>query len=117
MDQEDDKSLKQFRSKQLYERAFFFKRLAIGAADPKFATKLQALVDEYEKEAARAKLEIEQPAALREAAAASWHAGVSPRASKFLQLANSLRDRSRHPQHQPTAWQRNTSPATSGTSY
>ena len=58
------------RSKQLYERAFFFKRLAIGAADPKFATKLQALVDEYEKEAARAKLEIEQPAGPRETAAA-----------------------------------------------
>ena len=69
MDQKDDKSLKQFRSKQLYDRAFFFKRLAIGAADPKFATKLQALVDEYEKEAARAKLEIGQPAGLRETAA------------------------------------------------
>jgi hypothetical protein len=70
VDQNDDKSLKQYRSKQLYERAFFFKRLAIGAADPKFATKLQALVDEYEKEAARAKLEIEQPAGPRETAAA-----------------------------------------------
>ena len=70
MDQKDDKSLKQYRSKQLYERAFFFKRLAIGATDPKFATKLQALVEEYEKEAARAKLEIEQPAGLLETAAA-----------------------------------------------
>ena len=69
MDQKNDKSLKQYRSRQLYERAVFFKRLAIGAADPKFATKLQALVDEYEKEAARVKLEIEQPAELRETAA------------------------------------------------
>lgn len=69
MDQKDDKSLKQFRSRQLYERAFFFKRLAIGADDPKFATKLQALVDEYEKEAARAKLEIGEPARPRETAA------------------------------------------------
>ena len=58
----DDKSLKQIRSKQLYERAFFFKRLAIGAADPKFAAKLQVLVDEYESAAARAKLEMEAPA-------------------------------------------------------
>ncbi len=32
----------------------FFKRLAVGAADPKFAAKLQTLVDEYEGEAARA---------------------------------------------------------------
>jgi hypothetical protein len=32
----------------------FFKQLAVGAADPKFAAKLQALVDEYEGEAARA---------------------------------------------------------------
>jgi len=70
VDQKDDKSLKQYRSKQLYERAFFFKRLAIGAADPKFATKLQTLVEEYEKEAARAKLEIEQPAGPRETTAA-----------------------------------------------
>lgn len=63
MDQTNDKSLKQHRSKQLYERAFFFKRLAIGAADPTFAAKLQTLVDEYESEAARIKLEME-PAAI-----------------------------------------------------
>jgi Tfp pilus assembly protein FimV len=65
----NDKSLRQHRSKQLYERAFFFKRLAIGAADPHFAAKLQPLVDEYESEAARAMLEIEEPAAPQETAA------------------------------------------------
>jgi hypothetical protein len=70
VDQKNDDSLKQYRSKQLYERAFFFKRLAIGAADPKFTTKLQVLVDEYEKEAARAALEMEQSAGPREIAAA-----------------------------------------------
>lgn len=69
MDQKEDKSLKECRSKQLYERALFFKRLAIGADDPKFATKLQALVDEYEKKAARAKLEMGPPAGPRETAA------------------------------------------------
>jgi hypothetical protein len=53
------KLIKQSRSKQLYERAFFFKRLAIGAADPKFAAKLQPLADEYEGEAARAALLME----------------------------------------------------------
>ncbi|WFU18068.1 hypothetical protein [Bradyrhizobium sp. CB3481] len=62
MDQKNDKPLQHHRSKQLRERAFFFKRLAIGAADPKFSAKLQVLVDEYEREAARAKLELEQPA-------------------------------------------------------
>ncbi|MCK1515462.1 hypothetical protein IVB22_23490 [Bradyrhizobium sp. 190] len=68
VDRTNNKSIKQHRSKQLYERAFFFKRLAIGAADPKFAVKLQALVDEYESEAARAELEMEQHAAPRETA-------------------------------------------------
>ena len=71
MDQKDDKSLKQFRSKQLYDRAFFFKRLAIGAADPKFATKLQALVDEYEREARRAASQTEVPDVPQEFEAAS----------------------------------------------
>jgi hypothetical protein len=47
-------------SKHLYERATFFKRLAAGAADAKFAAKLEALVDEYEAKAARA----ETPATL-----------------------------------------------------
>jgi hypothetical protein len=70
VDQKDDKSLKEYRSKQLYERAVFFEHLAIGAAGPKFVTKLQALIDEYEKEAALAKLEIEQPAGPRETAVA-----------------------------------------------
>jgi hypothetical protein len=58
----NDKPLQHSRSNQLRERAFFFKRLAIGAADPKFSAKLQVLVEEYEREADRAKLDLEQPA-------------------------------------------------------
>lgn len=54
-------SIKQRKSRQLQERAVFFRRLAIGAADPKFATKLQALVDEYEGQAARALSDIDTP--------------------------------------------------------
>ena len=69
MTQTNDKSLKQHRSKQLHERALFFKRLAIGAADPKFSEKLQALVEEYEREA-RSMLELEQCAPARETAGA-----------------------------------------------
>ena len=65
MSQTNDKSQRQYRSERLYERAFFFKRLAIGAADPKFSAKLQRLVEEYESEAARVLLEIEQPATPR----------------------------------------------------
>lgn len=64
MDRANDKSLKQIRSKQLSDRAFFFKRLAIGAADPKFSSKLQGLVEEYERAAARITLEAE-PASLQ----------------------------------------------------
>lgn len=59
VEQTNKKPLKQLQSKQLYERAFFFKRLAIGAADPEFASKLQGLVDEYESAAARIVLEAE----------------------------------------------------------
>ena len=62
MDQTNDKSLKRLRGKQLNERAFFFKRLAIGAADPKFAAKLQGLVEEYENAAACITLEVESAA-------------------------------------------------------
>jgi hypothetical protein len=65
----NDKSLKQLRSKQLYQRATFFKQLAIGAADPEFSAKLKPLVDEYESEAARALLEMAEPATPQEAAA------------------------------------------------
>jgi hypothetical protein len=65
VDHKNDKPLQHRRSEQLRERAFFFKRLAIGAADAKFAAKLQVLVDEYEREAARAKLELEQVATPR----------------------------------------------------
>jgi len=49
-----------YGSKQLHERAAFFKRLAVGAADPTFAAKLEALVDEYEGEAARMEREVER---------------------------------------------------------
>ena len=70
MSQTNDKSPRQCRSEQLYERAFFFKRLAIGAADPKFSAKLQPLVDEYESEAARALLDMEQPKRPQEVAGA-----------------------------------------------
>jgi hypothetical protein len=52
--------IEQHRSKQL-ERASFFKRLAIGAADPGFSAKLKPLVDEYEREAARAMSEMVEP--------------------------------------------------------
>lgn len=60
MSQTNDKSLKQNRSRQLYERAIFFRRLAVGAADPKFSAKLRPLVEEYESEAARVEREIEK---------------------------------------------------------
>lgn len=62
MNQTNDKSLKRLRSNQLHERALFFKRLAIGAANPKFAAKLQGLVEEYEGAAARIALEVETAA-------------------------------------------------------
>lgn len=65
MAQTKRKLIKQSRSQQLYERAFFFKRLAIGAADPTFSAKLQALVEEYESEAAAASL-MEMPGMPRE---------------------------------------------------
>jgi hypothetical protein len=61
MNDSNDKSLEQHRNKQI-ERAFFFKRLAIGAADPNFSAKLKPLVDEYEREAARAMSEMVEPA-------------------------------------------------------
>jgi hypothetical protein len=64
------KLIKPSRSKQLHERATFCKRLALGAADPKFAAMLQALVDEYEGEAARAETQMETPATARELAEA-----------------------------------------------
>jgi hypothetical protein len=48
------KMIKQSRSKQLYERAVFCKRLAAGAGDPTFAATLHAMADEYEGEAVRA---------------------------------------------------------------
>ena len=68
MDKADNRSIEPDRSRQLYERAFFFKRLAIGAADPKFARKLQVLVDEYESKAAQAELATGRHAAPRKSA-------------------------------------------------
>ena len=62
------KLIKLSRSKQLRERATFCKRLALGAADPKFAAMLQALADGYEGEAARAETQMETPATARELA-------------------------------------------------
>jgi hypothetical protein len=59
VDRTKRKLIKQSRSRQL------FKRLAIGAADPTFSAKLQALVDEYESEAAAASL-VETPGMPRE---------------------------------------------------
>ena len=59
VDRDNDTSLKRLRSKQLKDRAIFFKRLAIGAADAKFASKLQRLVEEYENAAARIMLEAD----------------------------------------------------------
>ena len=54
--------IKHAEIRQLRERATFFKRLAVGAADPKFSAKLQNLVDEYEREAARVEISVETPA-------------------------------------------------------
>jgi len=53
------KSIKPSRTEQLQERAVFFRRLADGAGNLKFAAKLQVLVDEYEREARLAASQIE----------------------------------------------------------
>jgi hypothetical protein len=45
------KSIRPSRTEQLLERAIFFRRLADGTGNLKFAAKLQVLVDEYEREA------------------------------------------------------------------
>ncbi|UPJ51322.1 hypothetical protein IVB30_08240 [Bradyrhizobium sp. 200] len=65
------KSIKPSRTEQLQERAVFFRRLADGAGNLKFATKLQVLVDEYEREARRAASQIEAPGAPQEFEGAS----------------------------------------------
>jgi hypothetical protein len=64
------KLIKPSRYKQLHERATFCKRLALGAADPKFAATLQALADEYEGEAARVETQMETSTRARELAEA-----------------------------------------------
>jgi hypothetical protein len=53
------KSIKSSRTEQLLERAVFFRRLADGTGNLKFAAKLQVLVDEYEREARLAASEVE----------------------------------------------------------
>lgn len=59
------KLIKLSRSKQLQERANYCRRLADGAADPKFTATLQALADEYEGKAARVEAQMETAATLR----------------------------------------------------
>ncbi|MFG3595660.1 hypothetical protein [Bradyrhizobium sp. RDI18] len=61
------KLIKLSRAKLLHERAVFCRCLAIGAADPGFAEKLQILADEYEAEAAQAALQASPQAGLGEA--------------------------------------------------
>ena len=68
------KMIKPVRSRQLLERANYCKRLAVGAADPKFAAMLQALADEYEVEASRTEAQMETLATLREPAEATRNA-------------------------------------------
>ena len=62
MGQTKVRSIKPSRIEQLQERVVFFRRLADGAGNLKFAAKLQVLVDEYEREARRAASQIELPA-------------------------------------------------------
>jgi hypothetical protein len=69
--QTKDKSSKPSRIEQLHGRAVFFRRLADGAGNLKFATKLQVLVDEYEREARLAASQIESPGAPKEFEVAS----------------------------------------------
>ena len=71
MGQTKDKSSKPSRIEQLQERAVFFRRLADGAGTLKFATKLQVLVDEYEREARLAASQIESSGAPKEFEGAS----------------------------------------------
>lgn len=52
--------MKLYGSKQLHARAMFFRRLAVGAADPTFTAKLQVLAEEYEGKAARMEREVER---------------------------------------------------------
>ena len=70
MEQTNKKPLGQLQSAQLYERTKNNKRQAKGAADPKFASKLQGLVDEYEAAAARIVLEAESAVLQRDSAQA-----------------------------------------------
>ena len=71
MGQTKCKSIKPSRTEQLHERAVFFRRLADGAGNLKFAAKLQVLVDEYEREARLAASQIEAPGTRQEFEGAS----------------------------------------------
>ena len=71
MGQTKCKSIKPSRTEQLQERAVFFRRLADGAGNLKFAAKLQVLVDEYEREARLAASKIEAPGTRQEFESAS----------------------------------------------
>ena len=66
MGQTKGKSIKPSRIEQLQERAVFFRRLADGAGNLKFAAKLQGLVDEYEREARLAASHVDLTAAPQE---------------------------------------------------
>jgi hypothetical protein len=69
--QTKDKSIKPSRTEQMLERAVFFRRLADGTGNLKFAAKLQVLVDEYEREARLAASKAEAPGARQEFEGAS----------------------------------------------
>ena len=112
------KLIKLSRSKQLHERASFCKRLALGAADPKFAAKLQALADEYEGEAA-AETQMEAPATratrmARTLRSFHWLMAFPGKLSTppFFEEITDSRHLALFDHTQPvTAWQHNTSPA------
>jgi hypothetical protein len=55
------------RATQLQERANYCRRLAVGAADRKFAATLLALAAEYEVEVTRIEAQTEGTTALRKA--------------------------------------------------
>ena len=78
------KLIKPSRTEQLRDRAVFCKRLADGAGDRKFAEKLQGLIDEYEREAARA-------ASLEEPSSAPQDLGDAPTAGLEHHMADEFR--------------------------
>jgi hypothetical protein len=67
MDQMNNNSFMQQRSRRANERIVFFQMVGDWRGGPEFFG-LKPLVDEYESEAGQAMLEIEQPATPQEAA-------------------------------------------------